>query len=197
MILIWRLWKLSNFQYPLPPFSMYVRNSSTPLTLNVHFQMYLPTPNDNQSVKWEHNSNMLLGCFFRLACVFSINSLIFSDFPLTSFHLAEGSPSAWYSCVCSCPKISRNFFHLQLFTFLVLILQSNCFIYKSWKRKLRNNNCTVHVNKRNQNKQSQLTHGFTVWRQSQKEQFLPVIYCLAQHEGDNPIFFIIHETHSY
>ena len=41
---------------------------------------------------------------------------------------------ALYSCVCSCPKISRNVY-LYLFTFLVLILQSTCFICTIWKRK--------------------------------------------------------------
>ena len=34
---------------------------------------------------------MLLGPFFRVAFVLSINSLIVSGFPLTSFHLAEAS----------------------------------------------------------------------------------------------------------
>ena len=38
---------------------------------------------------------------------------------------------ALYFCVCSCPKISRNVFYL----FLVLILQSTCFICTTWKRK--------------------------------------------------------------
>ena len=34
---------------------------------------------------------MLSGLFFRSAFVFSINLLILPNFPLTSFHLAEGS----------------------------------------------------------------------------------------------------------
>ena len=38
---------------------------------------------------------------------------------------------ALYFCVCSFPKISRNVFYL----FLVLILQSTCFICTTWKRK--------------------------------------------------------------
>ena len=38
---------------------------------------------------------MLSGPFFRLAFVFSINLLIFSGFPMTSFHLAEASLSAF------------------------------------------------------------------------------------------------------
>ena len=47
---------------------------------------------------------MLSGPFFRLAFVFSINSLILSGFPLTSFHLVEASLSAFswlYSLVCT------------------------------------------------------------------------------------------------
>ena len=42
---------------------------------------------------------------------------------------------ALYSCVWRCLKISQNIFYLYLFTFLVLILQSTCFIFKGWKRK--------------------------------------------------------------
>ena len=42
---------------------------------------------------------------------------------------------ALYSCVCICPKISRNAFYLQFFTFLLLMLQSTYFICTSWKRK--------------------------------------------------------------
>ena len=38
MIHIWRPWKLSNFQDPPPHLSIYVQNSSTPLTLDVQFQ---------------------------------------------------------------------------------------------------------------------------------------------------------------
>ena len=74
-------------------------------------------------------------------------------------------------------------------------LQSTCFICKTYVNKLWNNNRTVHVNERNQNKNKtksshiQIDHafncsilltnnaiaslkdGFTVWRQSQKEDF--------------------------
>ena len=39
------------------------------------------------------------------------------------------------SCVCSWAKISRNVLYLQLFTFLVLILQSTYFICATWKLK--------------------------------------------------------------
>ena len=46
MIHIWRPWKLSNFQGPPTPLSIYVQNSSTPLTLDVQFQTnFKPTAN--------------------------------------------------------------------------------------------------------------------------------------------------------
>ena len=70
---------------------------------------------------------MLSGPSFRSAFIFSINSLILSGFPLTSFHLAEALLSAFlwlYTLVCA--KISRHVFYLQLFTFFVHILQSTC-----------------------------------------------------------------------
>ena len=47
---------------------------------------------------------MLPGPSFRSAFVFSINLLILSGFPLTSFHLAEASLSAFlwlYTLVCA------------------------------------------------------------------------------------------------
>ena len=47
---------------------------------------------------------MLSGPSFRSAFVFSINSLILSGFPLTSFHLSEASLPAFswcYSVVCA------------------------------------------------------------------------------------------------
>ena len=47
---------------------------------------------------------MLSGSSFRLAFVFSFNSLILSGFPLASFHLAEVSLSAFlwlYTLECA------------------------------------------------------------------------------------------------
>ena len=38
MMHIWRQWKLYNFQDPSPSLSIYVQNSSTPLTLDIQFQ---------------------------------------------------------------------------------------------------------------------------------------------------------------
>ena len=59
---------------------------------------------------------MLSGPPFRSVFVFSFNSLILSGFPLTSFHLAEASLSAFFfffTPVCAVvQKISRNVFYL-------------------------------------------------------------------------------------
>ena len=59
---------------------------------------------------------MLSGPPFRSVFIFSFNSLILSGFPLTSFHLAEASRSAFswlYTPVCAVvQKISRNVFYL-------------------------------------------------------------------------------------
>ena len=64
MIHIWRPWKLSNFQDPLPHLSIYVQTSSTALTLDVQFQITPHPPfsssNDNQSIKRKHNPSMTI-----------------------------------------------------------------------------------------------------------------------------------------
>ena len=52
------------------------------------------------------------------------------DFFSFSWSLLISFLVALYSCVCSCPKTSRNAFYL----FLVLILLSTCFICTTWKR---------------------------------------------------------------
>ena len=44
---------------------------------------------------------MLSGPSFMSVFVFSINSLILSDFPLNSFNLAEASLSWLYTIVCA------------------------------------------------------------------------------------------------
>ena len=101
--------KIVQFPKPLPPLSIYVQNSSTPLTLDVQFQTNTPppttisSPNDNQSIKRKHNPRMTIICS-RSAFVFSINSLILSGFPVTSFYLAEASLfslSWFYTLVCA------------------------------------------------------------------------------------------------
>ena len=103
------------------------------------------------------------------------------------------------------------------FSFLVLFCnQSALFAQRENVNKLWNNNCTLHVNYQNQNKKScliQIKHlfhcsiyptnnamvslkvGFTVWRQSLKEEFSSIInyinvwLSLMTCHGANPIFF--------
>ena len=135
--------KIVQFSRSSTLLSIYVQNSSTPLTLDVKRTPPFPFPNDNQSIqikKSKDDYHMLSGPSFRSAFVFIVNSLILSSFPLTSFHLFEASLICFSvilcSCVCSCPKISQT--------------------------------CerTVHVNERNQNKNKtksryiQIDHAF-------------------------------------
>ena len=57
-----------------------------------------PPPNDNQSIKRKQSKDdyyIISGPSFTSDFVFSINSLILSGFPLTSFHLVEASLSAF------------------------------------------------------------------------------------------------------
>ena len=78
---------------------------------------------------------MSSGPSFRSAFFFSINSLILSGFPLTTFHLAEASLFAFlwlYTAVCAViqkyQEMSFIYNFTFYFTFLVLILQSTYFI---------------------------------------------------------------------
>ena len=50
-----------------------------------------PSPNDNQLIERKHNPRMTIICYQVFVFVFSINSLIFPGFPLSSFHLAEAN----------------------------------------------------------------------------------------------------------
>ena len=100
---------------------------------------------------------MLAGPSFRSAFVFSINSLISSGFPLTSFHLAETFLTAFswlYTLVCAVVhKILRNVF---IYNYSQLqdsfCNQLALFAQLENVNKLQNNNRTVHVKERNQNK---------------------------------------------
>ena len=122
MIHIWRPWKLSNFQDHPPPLSIYIQNSSTPLTWDVQFQKksspLLPPPspppprlslNDNQSIKkniiqgWLlHVIRSFLQVGFRFQCQ-HINLVWLSfDFFSFSWSLTIISPSSWlYILVCT------------------------------------------------------------------------------------------------
>ena len=76
---------------------------------------------------------MLSGPCFSSAFVFSINLLILSGFPLTSFYLAEASICFFfffwlYTLVCSVvQKYHEMSFIYNYSHFLVFILESTCF----------------------------------------------------------------------
>ena len=97
---------------PPPSLSICVQYSSTLLTLDVQFQTNPPlSPNDNQSFKRKYSPRMTIMCYQALSSgrpfVFSISSLILSEFPSSSSHLAEASLSAFswlYTLVCAVQK---------------------------------------------------------------------------------------------
>ena len=150
---------------------------------------------------------MLSGPSFGFRFYFSINSLISHGFHLAFLHLAEASLSAFsllYTLVCEVVKKYQEMYFTQKHFQYSFSNQPALFAQRENVSKLWNNNCTVHENERNQNKKSclnQIEHsfhcsiyptnngmvslndGFTVSRQSQKEDFLSILYsCLAQHD---------------
>ena len=119
----------------------------------------LTSPNENQQLKGKHNPRMTIiyyisGPSFRSAFIFGINSLIFSGFLLTSFHLVEASVSAFswlytlvYAVVQKYHEMSfiHNYSHFQYLFCNQLVL----FAQLESVNKLWNTNCTVHVKERN------------------------------------------------
>ena len=71
---------------------------------------------------------MFSGHSFRSAFVFIINSLILSGFPLTSFHLAEASLSAFSWLYILVSAAVHKYYEMSFIYNLLLILQSTCFI---------------------------------------------------------------------
>ena len=134
MLHIWRPWKLPNFQDHPPPLSIYVQISSTPLTLDVQFQMNLPSPNDKQS--WSP-IYMLSDPSFRSAFVFSINSLILPDFSLTSFNCAEASLSA-FSWLCTLVCVVQKFHEMSfVYNYTLFYKNKSLDLGKSFRNKLK------------------------------------------------------------
>ena len=133
--------KLSNFQDPPPPLSIYVQSSSTPLTLDAQFQRNPPLQmianqfKENIIPRW---LSYVFRSFLQVGFHFQYQLINFVWVSVTSLRLIEALLSAFlwlYTLVCSCTKISQNVLHWYLFTFLVLISQSTCFISTTWKRK--------------------------------------------------------------
>ena len=160
--------EIIQFSRPPAPLSICVQKSSNSLTLDVQFQTKSPSPNGNQSIQIKHKTRMALICYQVLpsAFVFSINSLILSSFHLTFLHLAEASLSAFswlYTLVCEViQKYHEMYFTYNNFQFS-FCNQPALFAQGENVNKLWDNNRTVHVNERNQNKKScliQIEHLF-------------------------------------
>ena len=119
MIHIWHPWKLSNFEDPQPPLSIYVQNSYTPLTLDINFKQ---TPS-LQMITNQIRENIIQGWLLYVIRSFlqvryhfqyqliNLVCLSFDFFPF-SWSLIVCFFMALYSCVCGCPKISQNVFYL-------------------------------------------------------------------------------------
>ena len=146
---------------------------------------------------------MLSGPSFSSAFIFSRNSLFLSEFPFTSFHVVKPCNLLYRGFILLCVQLSKNITEclLWLYTFLVLILQSTYIICTAWKRKQALEQQPYRecewTNSGNPNKSInkscniQIDHlfyldldllfdlgykqCFTVWRQSQYEDFLSII----------------------
>ena len=93
---------------------------------------------------------MLSGLSFRSALVFSINSLILSDLPLTSFHLVEASLSAFCGFILLRVQLFKIIYNCSYFRYS-FSNQSVLLAQLENVSKLWNNNRTVHVTEQNQN----------------------------------------------
>ena len=79
---------------------------------------------------------MLSGPSFMSAFVFSINSLIFSGFPLTFFHLAEASLSAFswlYTLVCAVVQKYHEMSFIYNYSHFSTHFESNLFYLHNLK----------------------------------------------------------------
>ena len=142
MIHLWRPWKLSRFQgsHPLvhlrPKFCHLLDFGRTPnFKWTSPLQMITNQLKDNIIQVWLlYVIKSFLQVDFRIH--YQLINLVWLSFLFFSFNLSITICFWWilYSCVCSCPKLSRNVFYLQLFTFLVLILRSTCFVCITRKR---------------------------------------------------------------
>ena len=151
---------MTNFQAPPPiPLVQLRPKFFQPIDLEcpISSESLSPSPNDDQSIKRKHNRRMSSCLSFRSVFVFSTNSLILFGLPLTSFHLAEVSLSAFwwlytlvYAVVQKYQEMSfiYNYLHFQ-YSFCN---QPVLFAQLKNVNKLWENNCTMHVNKQLKNK---------------------------------------------
>ena len=176
---------------PIPFVHSHPKFSTTPLTLDIKFQLNPPPSPNIFLFSTFHYQLINLVCFSLDFFSFSWSLTICFSWP--------------YTLVCA--AVQRYHEMSFLYTFLVLILQSVCFIYKIWKRKQTmeqqpHRACEQTTSKQKQNQVTShsnwprillldlahkqvivsLKYDFVVWHHSQKEYFLSIInLCLAQH----------------
>ena len=141
--------------HPPPPLVHLRPKFSHPSDLGCPNSEETPSPKENINERWHYY--MLSGPIFRSAFVFTINSLALSGFPLTSYHLAEAWLSAFSWLWTLVLQLSENITKCLLFIIIHIFsihfaMNLVLFIHLENVNKLWNNNRTVHVNKRNQNK---------------------------------------------
>ena len=125
-----RPWELSNFQYPQPPLSIYVQNSSNPLTMDVQFQTKRPSPHPpihhpptpHKMITNQLQENIIQGWLLYVIRVllssrlsFFIN-LVWLSFDFFSFSWRHLSAFSWlYALVCAvvtkCLLFTINYLH--------------------------------------------------------------------------------------
>ena len=150
---------------------------------------------------------MLSGPSFRAAFFFSINSLILPGFSLdlTSINLLKPHYLLFRGFILLCVQLSKNItkcFFLLSFIFLVLILQSPCFICATWKHKQTieqqpHRSCERIKNKnKTKSRHIPIDHGFYWYRWHCNGIIKGWLYCLTSElkwrflvNSTNPIFF--------
>ena len=142
MIHIWRLWKLFNFEDPHLPCTSTsnLLSSPTPLTLDGQFQTNLPrlslspSPNDNQSIRRKYNPRMTIICYkILLSGRLSCPAFLGLFFIKLKYHYL-----LFWGFIFFRVQFSKNITKCLSFIIihiLVLISQSTCFIWTTWKCK--------------------------------------------------------------
>ena len=127
MIHIWRPWKLSNFQDPLPPLSIYIQNSSISLTLDVEFQT---NPPPLQMITNQLKDNIIRGwilyvirSFLQVGFRFQSQLINLVCLSLTSFHSAEKPHYLlFYDFILLCMQLSKNTTKCLLFIIIHIFI---------------------------------------------------------------------------
>ena len=197
MIHIWRSWKLSNFQDPPSPLSIYVQIFFTPLTLDVQFQMKHHSPNDNQSIKKNIIQEWLLYVirpFFQTGFRFQYQLINLVWLSFDFFHLAEASLLYLLlrGFIFLRVQLSENIKKCLLFIVIPIFsthFAINLSFCTTWKSKQTTEQLRYRAYKRTKSKQKQnqvtshsnwphvsLNYDSALWRHNQKENVLSITY---------------------